>query len=57
MSPGTLRPQVVSEAAFGVKFDSQEKDGAGRIVENPIVAAAKYVLENTAASELQVAGS
>ena len=45
------RRQVIGEAAFGVKFDVQEKDAAGRITENRIVEAAKYVLENTAAGE------
>jgi hypothetical protein len=43
--------QVIGEAAFGVKFDVFEKDAAGRITEGPIVAAAKYVLENTAAGD------
>jgi hypothetical protein len=42
------RRQVIGEAAFGVKFDVQERDAAGNITENGLVAAAKYVLENTA---------
>lgn len=40
--------QVIGEAAFGVKFEVMEKDSNGHIKENPIVSAAKYVLENTA---------
>jgi hypothetical protein len=40
---------VVGEAAFGVRFDVLEKDERGHIKENPIVTAAKYVLENTGA--------
>lgn len=46
-----LPMQVIGEAAFGVKFAVQDKDAAGHITEGPIVAAAKYVLENTAAGE------
>lgn len=46
-----LALKVVGEAAFGVKFDVLEKDAQGHITENPIVSAAKYVLENTAAGE------
>jgi len=49
-----LALKVVGEAAFGVKFDVFEKDARGRIVEDPIVGAAKYVLENTAAGERAV---
>ncbi|GBF94618.1 thromboxane-A synthase [Raphidocelis subcapitata] len=45
-----LALKVVGEAAFGVKFDVLEKDAAGRIKENPLVSATKYVLENTAAA-------